>query len=137
MKFLIDECLSPDLAVTARQLGFPESMHVNWIGLRSQPDWKLVQRAVNDGYVLVINNTTDFTALMKRQSGHPGLTAPERAASDSAILRPEAQQSRRRPHAGTPETIASPFPRAVRRPTLDRPRTSAWHSNPEPDRNLP
>lgn len=73
MKFLIDECLSPHLVAMARNLGFPESTHVNWIGLRSQPDWKLVQRAVNDGYVLVTNNTTDFTALIKRQSGHPGL----------------------------------------------------------------
>ena len=73
MKFLIDECLSPQLAATARNLGFPESTHVNWIGLRSQPDWKLAQRAASDGCVLVTNNTTDFTALMKRQSGHPGL----------------------------------------------------------------
>lgn len=73
MKFLIDECLSPNLALTARHLGFPESTHVNWLGLRSQPDWKLAQRAVNDGYVLVTNNTTDFTTLMKSQSDHPGL----------------------------------------------------------------
>lgn len=73
MKFLIDECLRPNLPLTARHLGFPESTHVNWLGLRSQPDWKLAQRAVNDGYVLVTNNTTDFTTLMSRQSGHPGL----------------------------------------------------------------
>ena len=53
MKFLIDECLSPTLAVMARRCGFPESTHVTWIGLRSRQDWTLIRRAVDDGYVLV------------------------------------------------------------------------------------
>ncbi len=32
MKFLIDECLSPDLAEVARGRGFVESSHVVWMG---------------------------------------------------------------------------------------------------------
>ena len=73
MKFLIDECLSPALAIIARKLGFPESTHVTWLGLRSRQDWTLVRRSVQDGYVLVTNDTVDFTSLMERELRHPGL----------------------------------------------------------------
>ena len=73
MKFLIDECLSPTLAAIARNRGFPQSTHVTWLGLRSRQDWALVRRAVRDGYVLVTNDTADFTSLMAREPRHPGL----------------------------------------------------------------
>lgn len=73
MKFLIDECLSPTLVAIARLRGFPESTHVTWLGLRSRQDWALVQRAVEDGYVLVTHDSTDFTSLMEREHVHPGL----------------------------------------------------------------
>lgn len=73
MKFLIDECLSPGLAAVARKRGYPESTHVTWLGLRARQDWVLVRRAVSDGYVLVTNDSADFTALMKREDRHPGL----------------------------------------------------------------
>jgi hypothetical protein len=36
-KFLIDECLSPDLAVLARAGCFSESSHVTWMG---KAGWK-------------------------------------------------------------------------------------------------
>ena len=73
MKFLIDECLSPSLAVIARERGYPESTHVTWLGLRAQRDWALVRRAVADEYVLVTNDRADFTPLMEREQRHPGL----------------------------------------------------------------
>ncbi len=73
MKFLIDECLSPELARIARERGFGESTHVTWLGLRSRKDWAIVRRAVDNGYVLVTNNTTDFTPLLSRESVHAGL----------------------------------------------------------------
>lgn len=73
MKFLIDECLSPDLVAVARDRGFPQSTHVAWLGLMSKKDWTIVQRAVKDGYVLVTNNTIDFTPLVERQDLHAGL----------------------------------------------------------------
>ncbi|MER8605883.1 DUF5615 family PIN-like protein [Mesorhizobium sp. M1233] len=38
MKFLIDECLSPELAKLARERGFPESSHVRWLGLVGAKD---------------------------------------------------------------------------------------------------
>ena len=73
MKFLIDECLSPELATDARKRGFLESVHVTWLGLGAKADWVIVQRAVRDGYVLVTNNTTDFKRLVGREAIHPGL----------------------------------------------------------------
>ena len=73
MKFLIDECLSPALARIARERGFPESTHVTWIGMRSRQDWAIVRRAVADGYVVVTQDTADFTLLMEREPAHPGL----------------------------------------------------------------
>ena len=73
MRFLVDECLSPDLVAIARDRGFFQSMHVTWLGLTSKKDWAIVQRAVKDGYVLVTNNTTDFTSLVGREKVHAGL----------------------------------------------------------------
>ena len=73
MKFLIDECLSPALAIVARGRGFPESTHVTWIGMRSRQDWAVVRRAIDDGYALVTQDRTDFTALLEREPAHPGL----------------------------------------------------------------
>ena len=73
MKFLIDECLSPDLVAIARRKGFYESTHITWLGLHSASDWTIVLRAVEDGYVIVTNNTTDFTSLVGRETIHAGL----------------------------------------------------------------
>lgn len=73
MKFLIDECLSPELVASARERGHWETTHVTWLGMRSRQDWSVARRAILDGYVLVINNTTDFTSLLEREDTHPGL----------------------------------------------------------------
>lgn len=90
MKFLIDECLSPSLAAIARESGFPESTHVTWLGLGGREDWRLVRRAIDEGYALVINNRTDFTSLMRRESHHPGLLCLNLA---HGLMRLEAQKA--------------------------------------------
>ena len=77
MKFLIDECLSPELVRLAREHGHGGSTHVTWLGLRSRKDWSIVRRAIDDGFVLVTNNTLDFTTLIRRESLHPGLVCLE------------------------------------------------------------
>jgi hypothetical protein len=41
--------------------------------LRSRTDWFIVRRAIEDGYVLVTNNMTDFTSLLGRQRVQAGL----------------------------------------------------------------
>ena len=81
MKFLIDECLSPELVAIARARGHGESTHVTWLGMRSRKDWSIVRRAVTDGYVLVTNNATDFRALLGREEVHAGLVCINMAAS--------------------------------------------------------
>ncbi|MCY4500420.1 MAG: DUF5615 family PIN-like protein [Alphaproteobacteria bacterium] len=73
MKFLIDECLSPNLADIALDRGFPHSAHVNGIQLGSRPDSVLVRHAIDADYVLVTNNSADFTELMRHEPHHPGL----------------------------------------------------------------
>ena len=77
MKFLIDECLSPQLVGLARERGHGESTHVTWLGLRSRQDWSIVRHAIDAGYVLVTNDTLDFTSLIRRESVHPGLVCLE------------------------------------------------------------
>lgn len=73
MKFLIDECLSPELARLARDVGHADSTHVTWMGLASRPDWAITRRAVDDGFLLVTHNSVDFRALYGREELHTGL----------------------------------------------------------------
>lgn len=74
MKFPIDESLSPTLAAVARERGFPESTHVTWLGLRSGQDWMLVQRAIDDDYVLITHDSASST---RPYSAGKGLSLPE------------------------------------------------------------
>lgn len=59
-KFLIDECLSPNLALLARELGFVESSHVTWLGKGGWKDWELKQFILDHDWVFVIRNSADF-----------------------------------------------------------------------------
>ena len=89
MKFLIDECLSPELAAIAREQGF-HSMHVTWIGLKSKSDREIVQHAVVDDWVLVTNNAADFKRLVGRQEVHAGLVCINVAPGLMKLGGPEA-----------------------------------------------
>ncbi|MER9476534.1 DUF5615 family PIN-like protein [Mesorhizobium sp. M0520] len=73
MKFLIDECLSPELA-NART-GFSRVEPCALAGLAGAKDHMVTRRAVDDGYVLVTHNTTDFRGLYRREELHVGLVA--------------------------------------------------------------
>ena len=75
MKFLIDECLSPELALLARESGWPDSTHVSWLGLAGSSDRVITRCAVDDGFILVTHNTIDFRALYGRENLHVGLIA--------------------------------------------------------------
>jgi Domain of unknown function (DUF5615) len=70
---IVQGCPSPGLVALAHNRGHGESTHVTWLGLRSRTDRSIVRRAVNDGYVLVTNNTTDFKSLLGREIVHAGL----------------------------------------------------------------
>jgi hypothetical protein len=59
-KFLIDECLSPELAEMAVQRGHVESTCVRnrgWCGLK---DYQLIQRVAAEDFTLVTCNSVDF-----------------------------------------------------------------------------
>ena len=60
LKFLIDECLSPDLAALARERGFFESSHVTWLGKAGWKDWELKQFILEQDWTFVTRNSTDF-----------------------------------------------------------------------------
>ena len=59
-KFLIDECLSPDLATLARQRGFVESSHVTWLGKGGWKDWELKAFILDHDWTFVTRNSSDF-----------------------------------------------------------------------------
>lgn len=73
MKFLIDECLSPELANIARNRGFPLSAHVRDLGLLTRPDWRIVPYAIRNGYAIATNDSEDFMRLLARTETHFGL----------------------------------------------------------------
>ena len=89
VKFLVDECLSSELVTIARSRGNWESTHVTWLGLRSRKDWSIVRRAINDGYVLVTNDKTDFISLIRREKVHAGLVCLNVAHGLMSLERPE------------------------------------------------
>lgn len=72
MKFLIDECLTVELSAIAWNRGC-HCMHVTWLGLQSRADPVILQRALEEDWVIVTNNTTDFVRLLAREEIHPGL----------------------------------------------------------------
>lgn len=72
MRFLIDECLTIELSPIAWDRGF-DCTHVTWIGLQSRADRVILQRALQEDWVIVTNNATDFIRLMKQEEVHAGL----------------------------------------------------------------
>jgi len=60
MKLLIDECLSEELAVLARDRGHPESSHVRWIGKGGAKDWELLPVILDGDWTFVTKNFIDF-----------------------------------------------------------------------------
>lgn len=63
MKLLFDENLSPRL-VTILAEAYPDSQHVDAIGLRDAPDRSIWERARSDGFVIGARN----------EASHAGLT---------------------------------------------------------------
>lgn len=60
IKFLIDECISPELAKLAIKKGYYNSKHVNWLGLNTNPDHVLMNTILNDDWTFVTRNSKDF-----------------------------------------------------------------------------
>lgn len=60
MKFLIDECLSPELTKRAHEKGHGESSHVVWLGLGGLKDWELKPIILEGDWTFVTKNSVDF-----------------------------------------------------------------------------
>ncbi len=60
LKFLIDECLSPELAHLARERSYHESFHVSWLGKAGWKDWELKNLILEGDWTFVTRNSIDF-----------------------------------------------------------------------------
>ena len=58
-RFLIDECLTPELAQMASDAGHVESTCVRDRGLAGTKDWKLIEHVVASDFTLVTHNSVD------------------------------------------------------------------------------
>lgn len=75
MKFLIDECLSPELAKLAQNKGYWESSHVIWRGLGGKKDWELMP--------VILDGDWTFTAVLEGQRGSASVS---RRVPSSAVV---------------------------------------------------
>lgn len=71
-RFLIDECLSPDLAAVAREAGH-DAAHVAHRGWAGSPDPVVVNHMLEGDWTLVTNNGRDFRRLLAGVDLHAGL----------------------------------------------------------------
>jgi predicted nuclease of predicted toxin-antitoxin system len=69
-KFLIDECLSPALALLAREQGFVESSHVTWLGKSGWKDWELRAFILEQDWTFVTRNSVDFRGPADQPGSH-------------------------------------------------------------------
>ena len=60
MKFLVDECLSPELTKLAHARGHGNSSHVVWLGRAGLKDWELRPFILQDDWTFVTKNSVDF-----------------------------------------------------------------------------
>lgn len=72
MRFLIDECLSPLLVSVAAEFGY-EAYHIARIGKAGWPDPDVTRYAINEDFILVTNNASDYRNLYQREPLHAGL----------------------------------------------------------------
>lgn len=75
MKFLIDECLTPELVELARARGYGESTHVTWVGRAGAKDWQLLPFIVDNDWTFVTCNSYDF----RGPANKPGSKGEHRA----------------------------------------------------------
>jgi hypothetical protein len=89
MKFLVDECLSPELAKRGIQAGHGESSHITWLKLSGRKDWELKPIIIDGDWTFVTKNSVDFRGPRE----NPGSKGPlmSRSMPDSfALTGPQA-----------------------------------------------
>ena len=83
LKFLVDECLSPELAQLARDRGYHESFHVSWLGKAGWKDWELKNLILEEDWTFVTRNSVDFRGPAEQQAPR-GSTPMSRSMLDSS-----------------------------------------------------
>ena len=73
MKFFIDECLSPQVAIRLSESGKHEAVHPLHIGRRGEDDAVVLARCIAEDRIVVTENAKDFRKLAARETIHPGL----------------------------------------------------------------
>jgi hypothetical protein len=59
-KFLIDNCLTPELAKLALDFGHEDATHVGWRQRSDWKDWNITAMAIDGDWTLVTRNSVDF-----------------------------------------------------------------------------
>ncbi len=91
MRFLIDNALSPQIAVGLRRSGH-DAVHVRAYGLQSESDHTIFERAVDEERIIVSADTDFSTILALRKTSSPSLilfrgAATRRPDRQVALLR--------------------------------------------------
>ena len=73
MRLFIDECLSPEIARRLNASGAHVAEHPLDFGGRGAPDYRVLQRCIERGLVIVTENAVDFRTLVGAVEIHPGL----------------------------------------------------------------
>jgi hypothetical protein len=78
MKFLIDECLKPELVSLAHRTQY-SAISVRDLGMCGTKDWKIAAYVIENDCVLVTHNSKDFrdtnggSGYLTKEQLHPGL----------------------------------------------------------------
>lgn len=81
MKFLVDECLSPEPTKLAHAKGHGESSHVVWLGYAGRRDWELTPVILEGDWTFVTKNSVDFRGPAKHQNHARVRSYPLRAST--------------------------------------------------------
>ena len=73
MQLFLDECISPEIALTLNAEGEHVVRHPRDIGALGEADHRVLRRCIDDNFVVVTQNAGDFRRLVGREVLHPGL----------------------------------------------------------------
>lgn len=71
MKFLVDECLSPELTKLAHAKGHGESSHVVWLGRAGRKDWELKPFILEGDWTFVVQPAKESDGADTRSRPNP------------------------------------------------------------------
>lgn len=73
LRFFIDECLSPQIALRLNASGDHDAIHPLHVGRRGEEDSTVLARCVAEDRIIVTENGRDFRKLAAREPVHPDL----------------------------------------------------------------